>query len=469
MIFSSAEFLYVFLPIVWLGFMLLRCTAQRSDLLVLWLLSASFVFYARWEVSDLVLLLAVIAANFGAAKAGHRFRSRGFLIAICVANVAVLAVYKYLPWLFGGASNRVELLDSLPLGISFFIFQIIAFQVDRYRGTTFTYPLHRFALFVSFFPQLIAGPIVHGRRLLPQLRTLGQRAIPLSLGLSLLSIGLAKKVLLADTLAPGVDALFAQPVGSDAVHTIAAAVGYGTQLYCDFSGYADMAVGLGLLFGLRLPQNFRAPYRATSITDFWRRWHLTLSHFFRDYVYIPMGGNRRGAARRSFNVLATMLLCGVWHGAGWQFLIWGGLHGLLLILEGIWRRLRPVWMPESRWLCRLYSLSLIMMLWILFRSPTVETSTVLYSGLTDLKTTSWPTLWDLIQPVARLSTQDSPAIVVLLLSAQILGTLNLRPTAWRWCLKAGPLERGAVTAILLLMVGKAMTARPEQPFLYFQF
>ena len=449
--------------------MLLRWAAQDSDVQVLWLLGASFFFYARWDASDLVLLLAVIATNFAAARAGRRFRSLGFLSIVCAANVAVLAGYKYIPWFAGSAANRAELVDVLPLGISFFIFQAVAFQVDRYRGAAVTYPLHRFALFMSFFPQLIAGPIVHGRLLLPQLQTLGQRAIPLSLGLCLLSIGLAKKVLLADTLAPGVDALFAQPVGSDAIHAAAAAIGYGTQLYCDFSGYADMAVGLGLLFGLRLPQNFRAPYRATSITDFWRRWHLTLSHFFRDYVYIPLGGNRRGAARRGLNVMGTMLLCGLWHGAGWQFVIWGGLHGGLLVLEGLWRKVRPIWICKPVWLCRLYCLTLVMILWIPFRAPTVETAAILYSGLTDLKAPSWPTFWDLVQPVAQLSTQDSPAIVVLLLSALILGILNLRPTAWRWCLRAGPMQRGAVTAILFLMVSKAMTARPEQPFLYFQF
>ena len=253
MIFSSYAFLLQFLPIVWVGFVVLRRllagSTYRPTVLLAWLLVSSCWFYAQWHLPDLWVLLGVVAVNYVAATLVAGSQARWALPAIIVANLSLLAFFKYLPWL-GGGGERSILIAGLPLGISFYLFQVIAFQVDLSRGQAAKPKPLDFAVFLSFFPQLIAGPIVHGRRLLPQLKRLGGGPCCVRLGMTLLTLGLAKKVLIADTLADGVDALYAGQYALDTITVLAAAFGYGTQLYFDFSGYADMAVGLGLLFGL---------------------------------------------------------------------------------------------------------------------------------------------------------------------------------------------------------------------------
>jgi len=327
-----------------------------------------------------------------------------------------------------------------------------------------------FALFLSFFPQLIAGPIVHGRELLPQLRRIVRRNLHLSLGLTMLALGLAKKVLIADSLAGGVDSIYAGDYAVDVLVTAAAGVGYGAQLYFDFSGYADMAVGLGLLFGIKLPQNFRRPYTASSVTVFWRRWHITLSRFLRDYLYISLGGNRRGNLRRSFNLLATMGLGGLWHGAGWQFLFWGLGHGFLLTLESVLRRRFPMAVNAiPRPVAVGLTLIAVMLLWIPFRAESLSDAWLLLSGLVILPALTFPELSQWLQPLVMAAAVSTPPAVVLLWSFGCILVAGLRPTAWRWALSANPFKRGVVTALLLLLVLKTLADRPAAPFLYFQF
>ena len=473
MIFSSYAFLLQFLPIVWVGFMVLRGlladSPYRPTVLLVWLLVSSCWFYAQWHLPDLWLLLGVVAVNYVAATLVVGKRAQSALPAIIVVNLSLLAFFKYWPWL-GEGGDRSLLIAGLPLGISFYLFQAIAFQVDLSRGQASKPKALDFAVFLSFFPQLIAGPIVHGRRLLPQLKRLGGGPCCLGLGLTLLALGLAKKVLIADTLAGGVDAIYAGRYTLDTITVLAAAFGYGTQLYFDFSGYADMAVGLGLLFGLRLPQNFRRPYMAQSLTEFWRRWHITLSSFLRDYLYISLGGNRRGIARRGMNLFVTMALGGLWHGAGLQFLLWGSAHGGLLAIEhGLRGALPGLAKAIPRAVKMGLTISIVMLLWLPFRAADLDHTSALLAGLLEWSPPSMPTLEQLVAPLSLLSTGPSAPTTVLLWALAVLVCAACRPTAWRWAVSASSLHRGVVAGSLLVLVLKTLADRPDQPFLYFQF
>lgn len=485
MIFASYEFLLAFLPATWGVFVLLKFTLARwanalnsnnlkasevaNTLLILWLLLASFVFYADWRLDHLFLLWGVIGGNVFLANLSYRYPRRWLLLLAVCCNLGLLFYYKYQP-LVNGDTTRSVLLAGMPLGISFYVFQVVAYQIDQWRaGARPANALH-FSLFLSFFPQLIAGPIVHGRQLLPQLSRLFERRLHISLGFVMLTLGLAKKVLIADTFAPGVEAIYAGQYPWDTVVSLAAAFGYGAQLYFDFSGYADMAVGLALLFGLKLPQNFRRPYTAVNISDFWRRWHITLSTFLRDYLYIALGGNRFGLPRQLLALIATMALGGIWHGAGWQFLAWGLGHGLLLAGWHFTRRLAPAvlgWIPG--WLAWFTTLFLVMLLWIPFRAPTLDSALDMLSGLIYWQGVSLTGFAHIPEHVALLSTMSATPSALLLLAIVSILAVSRRPTAWRWALSASVPKRVACATLLCLAVFKALADRPEQPFLYFQF
>jgi D-alanyl-lipoteichoic acid acyltransferase DltB (MBOAT superfamily) len=355
MLFHSYAFLLGFLPAALLAFHALRRFAlERAALAAL--VAFSLAFYAWWNPVYLLLLVPLTLATFFIARAIARCRharprtARALMVAGVAGNLLVLAWFKYANFLVDNAAALVGAQWTLakivlPLGISFFVFQKIAFLVDAERGEVDRFDLLEFALFVSFFPQLIAGPIVHHAEVLPQLRARPREDdTPLAaLGLTIFAIGLAKKVLFADSAAavatPAFDAAAAGAT-LGAASAWLGALAYTAQLYFDFSGYSDMAIGAALLFGIRLPVNFASPYRATSIAEFWRRWHMTLSRFLRDYLYVPLGGNRRGAARRTVNLVLTMLLGGLWHGAAWTFVAWGALHGAYLVVHRAWQHVR---------------------------------------------------------------------------------------------------------------------------------
>lgn len=389
MLFNSYAFVFAFLPLSLLIYHGLRRSGfTRGSIFALTLLSLAF--YGWWKPVYLLLIVPLLLVNFGLAwlivpREGHRPRgARTFLIAGLMINLAVLGWFKYANFFVENANSLLGLdlylaKIVLPLGISFFIFQKIAFLVDAYRGKVDRLNLLDFSLFVSFFPQLIAGPIVHHSEILPQFRQRG--AVPpgyLAMGLTIFIIGLAKKVLLADTVAsyvaPGFDAA-AAGAHLDFFAAWRSALAYTAQLYFDFSGYSDMAIGAALLFGIRLPVNFASPYKATSIIDFWRRWHITLSRFLRDYLYIALGGNRHGVLRRYANLLITMVLGGLWHGAGWTFVIWGALHGFYLMVNHGWRTLRSrlTWLPAEagnveRRLGQILTFLAVVVGWVFFRA-----------------------------------------------------------------------------------------------------
>ncbi|MFI5013135.1 MAG: MBOAT family O-acyltransferase [Hyphomicrobiales bacterium] len=396
MLFPSPEFLLVFLPLTLAGFHLLRL-AGRPALCVPWLFLASAVFYAWWSPRFLILLLVSMLVNWGCAHAMARFegaRRKALLVLGLIWNLGILACFKYADFFITNL-DAVSGLDwpllhvVLPLGISFFTFQKIAYLADIHAGLAKPGPLSDFALFVFFFPQLIAGPIVHHAEMMPQFRAMAAKGadadywLDSATGLTLLLIGLVKKICIADQLAPYASSVFEH--ASEAhlrIGLLAAwqgALAYAVQLYTDFSGYSDMAIGLARLFGVKLPANFNSPYKSLSIIDFWRRWHMTLSRFLRDYLYVPLGGNRKGRARRYLNLMLTMLLGGLWHGAGWTYVAWGGLHGLYLLVNHAWRSLAPFTLPKlMAWAITLFA---VIVAWIFFRASDFSSATNIVAGM----------------------------------------------------------------------------------------
>ena len=384
MLFSSFTFLFQFLPATVLAFAAARRHSPRAGILVL--AGASLFFYGAWRPVYLVLLIASIAGNFlcGLRMQDPRHR-RALGVLGVVLNLALLGTFKYTNFLFETLNGLTGLPLPffnivLPLGISFFTFQQIAYLVDVMRGARVERDIVSYVLFVAFFPHLIAGPLVHHAEMIPQFKRgrSGRSALLASRGVAIFSAGLFKKVVIADHLAQFASPVFAHLDAGGGV-TMAwawlATLAYTMQIYFDFSGYSDMAIGLALLFGIRLPVNFRSPYQALSMIDFWRRWHITLSRFLRDYLYIPLGGNRLGEQRRYVNLVLTMLLGGLWHGAGWNYLIWGGLHGAYLGCNHLWRGRRGSRKARAgsavKLGCWAVTFLAVVIAWVFFRARTL--------------------------------------------------------------------------------------------------
>ncbi len=390
MFFNSLTFA-LFLPTVLLMFWVVP-RSWRTGLLVL----SSYVFYAWWDVRFLSLIVLSTVVDFVCGRqihltAGKPSRRRWLWLSLGV-NLGILGFFKYWGFFVDSASSFLVAIGAdaglttlrivLPVGISFYTFQTLSYTVDIYRGKLEPESsLLRFALFVSFFPQLVAGPIERARRLLPQLRTFPERVgdVDWSGSAALIFRGLFRKVVIADGVAPLVNEIFSKPGVYGGVSIAMAVVGFSLQIYGDFAGYTDIARGVARLFGVDLMVNFRAPYRARGFSDFWRRWHISLSTWLRDYLYIPLGGSREGSFRTYSNLMATMLLGGLWHGAGWGFVVWGGLHGTYLIVER--------WFKGTKKSQRSYSLpaslvfSVVSLTWIPFRASDFETGVAVFSGL----------------------------------------------------------------------------------------
>ena len=403
MLFNSAIFLLVFLPTVLVGHYLL--TRWSSALTVCWLLFASLFFYAWWHPPFLLILVSSIVVNFAIGRriemaSSHR---SAWLVAGLTANIGALVYFKYSNFLVDSlnASLSADISWShvlLPIGISFFTFQQIAFLVDTYHYGSIKRSFASYALFVSFFPHSIAGPIVNPREMIPQFGLdRPDRWADFAEGLSLFLIGLIKKMVVADTFARASTSIFdAAAIGVSPTFFEAwtATLCYTLQIYFDFSGYSDMAIGLARMFGLDLPINFMSPYKARSIIEFWRRWHITLSRFLRDYLYIPLGGSRRGKSRQKFNIMVTMLLGGLWHGANWTFLIWGGLQGVFLLINHAWQQIAAVErLRHSRvwkFVCVVLTMGCIIFAWVPFRAADVQTTVRMWQGMVGLNGVIFP-------------------------------------------------------------------------------
>ena len=397
MLFSSFTFLFQFLPATILAFAAARLHSPRAGIMVL--VMASLVFYGAWRPAYLLLFLASVGVNFtlGLLMEDPERRRTVGLCGVAL-NLAVLGFFKYANFLLetahdvsGAALPHLDIV--LPLGISFFTFQQIAYLVDVMRGAKVERDIVSFTLFVSFFPHLIAGPLVHHAEMIPQFKRerLGRSAWLAAQGWAIFVAGLFKKVVIADNLAQFVTAPFAHVDAGGSVPSEwawLAILAYTLQIYFDFSGYSDMAIGLALMFGIRLPVNFRSPYKALSVIEFWRRWHVTLSRFLRDYLYIPLGGNRFGIARRYLNLMLTMLLGGLWHGAGWTFLVWGGLHGLYLVVNHQWRHHKRRWPEGAAGRVAAWGLTFcaVVIAWVFFRARTLAGAGTMLASLLGLKT-----------------------------------------------------------------------------------
>ena len=456
MLFSSQRFVLGFLPLTLFVF---YSTAGNRRARQSVIIIASILFYGFWDWRFVPLLVGLALANWLIVQAYARLQERRLLLAGVVLNLLTLGVFKYLNFFADTASTLLGLTPVawsllLPLGISFFTFQKISYLVDLFRGAKPIYGLLDFAEFVSFFPQLIAGPLVRHDEIIPQF-AIDPRGPAmwenLSRGCILFIIGLTKKACFADTFALSVDPLFAKAAVAplNLAEAWSATLCYSLQIYYDFSGYSDMAIGLALMFGLRLPVNFDAPYRAVSIRDFWRRWHITLSRFLRDYVYVPLGGNRVSPTRQAGNVVLTMLLGGLWHGAAWSFVVWGGLHGLALAANSAWNRAR---LPMPRLLGWASTMLFVLCSWVLFRAG------------------SFAQAWSILRSMAGLAGRgryhlDNRAVVFIACVVAVLGpssqaaVRSLRPSRWL------AVPAGAGLTFLMLLVG----GRLPNAFIYFRF
>jgi alginate O-acetyltransferase complex protein AlgI len=395
MLFPTLTFGWFFLVVFVLAWSLQRSNEWRKIML----LAASWIFYGAWDWRFVALLIASGVLNWLAAKfilmsGDNEKRRKLWLVIGVVINLAILGFFKYYGFFmeqfeallrgFGWERDLAIMQVVLPVGISFFTFQGMSYLIDIYRRQTEPAGLLDMTLLMSFFPHLVAGPIVRASHLIPQFKespriTRGMAAM----GVLLIVWGLFKKTVIASELATGfVDPVFFDPSAHTSTDLIFAAYGYAVQIYCDFSAYSDMAVGLAALLGYRFPHNFNQPYRASSLQDFWRRWHISLSSWLRDYLYISLGGSRHGLARLCLALMTTMLLGGLWHGASWNFVIWGALHGGVLAIERLWREFKPKGMPNlPSFLGIIITFHIFTLGWIFFRSATFADAIAFIGGI----------------------------------------------------------------------------------------
>ncbi len=489
MLFNSAIFILGFLPIVLLLYLGLEYW-RKEAIAIMWLFIASLFFYAWWNWPYVLLLLGSIIGNYLLGKILTRWCNKKILIIAISANLFLIGYYKYHNFFLENINYISDLQLPyanifLPLGISFFTFQQIAFLIDVYSKKLTVTNFSNYALFISFFPQLIAGPIVHYHEIVPQM---GQRRSlvvvnqDLKIGFSIFLIGLFKKFAIADTLAIYASPIFIQADSLavlDGMIAWRATIAYAFQIYFDFSGYSDMAIGLGRLFGLRLPLNFFSPYKALNISDFWRRWHITLSRFLRDYLYIPLGGNKKGHLNTVVNLLTVMFLGGLWHGAGWNFIIWGMLHGFYLVCYHGFYNIRGYLPNLPTIITRIIAWSVtfiaICIAWVFFRAETLpgalhmlqamfdfnhwqftfQLEIDIYLLLTGLITIFLPNTWQLMRDYAPSITLPPKTLVYMQWAEKLAWRFNAR-----WAIFSGLL----LAIIIVLMVN----GQPTE-FIYFQF
>ena len=459
MLFNSHIFLFAFLPV---ALAVYHLCADRVGLRKAVLLVASIVFYAYWDWRVAPILFLSILFNWGMVRLAGEVIHRNWLIFFVVAsNLGLLGFFKYSSFAVETVAGLTGLTTPefsiiVPLGISFFTFQQISYVVDARRGQAPRYALIDYAVFVSFFPQLVAGPIVRHQELIPQIIKPFERDDlhrKVACGLLLFTIGMAKKVLIADQLSHIVNTHYAALEGGGLLSSPdawIAVLAFSGQIYFDFSGYSDIAIGLALMFGFTLPFNFDAPYRSVSIQDFWRRWHITLGTFLRDYLYIPLGGSRGGFLATALVLMATMTLAGLWHGAAWTFVIWGAVHGLALVVHRIWRQ---AGMQMVAPLAILVTFVFVTLAWVPFRAPSFAATADMFASLfllQDLAVSSVDGLW--LVPVALVVAVFGP-------TSQKVALELFQPARWI----------AIVAAAVLVVCAFMMEGLNSYDFIYFQF
>lgn len=403
MLFNSYIFIFAFLPVTFFIYFYLN-TKRLTEAAKGFLVFSSLFFYSWWNIIYLPLILVSMLFNYVVGKQLTKDRSNPnhhmkkiLLVIGIISNLSLLGYFKYADFFITNFNRAVDsniplLHLALPLAISFFTFQQIAYLVDSYRGQTHEYDFLNYAVFVAFFPQLIAGPIVHHEEMMPQFANLRNKVKNyrhIALGLFVFSIGLFKKVVIADTFAVWANNGFDVAERLNLIEAWITSLSYTFQLYFDFSGYTDMAIGAALLFNIKLPINFASPYKATSIQDFWRRWHITLSRFLKGYIYIPLGGNRHGEIRTYTNLFTTFLLGGIWHGAGWTFVFWGALHGLALVIHRAWHKLGFRMYAVLAWII---TFNFINISWVFFRAKEFEDAMKVLKGMAGMTGINLPSV-----------------------------------------------------------------------------
>ncbi len=463
MLFPTVEFAIFFPVVLALSWALM----SRPSLWKPFIVAVSYLFYASANWKFVFLIAAVTVGNQIAAVMIHRSdderRRKWIMIAGVALDLIVLGTFKYYAFFVTDINRVLEatslglplplLTIALPVGVSFFTFQAISYVVDVRRRLIAPSPVVDVAIYLSFFPHLIAGPIVRAREFLPQLETpRDARDIPGGAAMWLIAIGLIKKVAIADYLAREVvDPVFAVPEAYSGADVVFATYAYAAQIYCDFSGYTDMAIGLALLMGFVFPNNFDRPYRAHSFREFWRRWHITLSRFLRDFLYIPFGGSRGGKLKTVRNLMATMLLGGLWHGAAWTFVLWGGIHGAAQAVEHLFRG--KVHVPK--WLGWLLTFHIVCAAWVLFRSPDIGVAADVFSQMAT-------------PGAATLITVPAAVLVLVVIGLQLIppkpmDAIQFRVQQW------SPAAIGVAMFLVILLVGATIPDQGVPPFIYFQF
>lgn len=466
MLFNSYVFIFLYLPITLFVYFFLnkkRLTIAASS----WMLFSSLFFYSYWDLNYLPLILGSILFNYTIGSLiveadqmkKSAFSKKAIFVFGLAGNIVLLSYFKYMDFFIGNINlmlgTEIELLKIvLPLGISFFTITQIAFLVDAYEGLVEEKKLLNYALFVTFFPHLLAGPILHHAEMMPQFDRPRNRVLNyknLSLGLFLFVIGLSKKVIIADELSGFVKIAFDQSQALSFADAWVASLGYTLQLYFDFSGYSDMAIGLGWMFNITLPVNFNSPYQATNIIDFWKRWHMTLTHFITTYVYTPIlrGIGKITFAKSLVAVFLAMFISGVWHGAGWTFVIWGSLHALALVINHIWKK-KKLKMPA--WLGWAVTFLFINTTFVFFRAADLETAFRIFRGMAGMNGLPLgEKLEDLLTPVAI-------ALLIALFGRNSMEWVKKFVPNWRYAI---------VTAVLTAWCLLSLSRVSE--FLYFQF
>lgn len=532
MLFNSFEFIFLFLPITLVIFFQVGKFGNYK-VAIAWLVAASLFFYGWWDPAYLGLLIFSILFNYcvglGLSQRVPVIISKKLLLAFGVAvNVGLIGYFKYADFFLSTIHDLTGVTFTLnkiilPLGISFYTFEQIAFLVDIYRGITKESSLLNYSIFVTFFPRLIAGPILLHRETIPQFSNPSiYRLNPedMAVGITIFSIGLFKKVVFADNIAVFASPLFnstAEGVLPTFFEAWGGALAYTLQLYFDFSGYSDMAIGAARMFGIKLPINFNSPYKAVNIINFWRQWHITLSNFLRDYLYISLGGNRRGELRRSINLMITMLLGGLWHGAGWTFVFWGGLHGAYLIINHQWRLFRKSLghdLNKSYWWSRglacLVTFLAVVVGWVFFRADNINTAIAILQGMVGINGIAIPlALVDRLGPIkaflasvgitfsdpAKITGAGTRMISTYVWSFTLLAIVWFTPNTQQWMERYKPaLEQylakpnaglgkrlwqkwqwqptrafGIIVSVLLFIAVKIIFSAPQSEFLYFNF
>jgi alginate O-acetyltransferase complex protein AlgI len=497
MLFNSYAFIFFFFPVVLIGFFLIGHRSARLAASFLGL--ASLFFYGWWSVEALPLLLGSICFNYWAGlrltqapERTDRGRKRMLVFAL-VVNLGVLAVFKYANFFLENVDVGLQAAGltpfsmvkiALPIGISFYTFTQIAFLVDCWQGKVHERSFVHYLLFVTFFPHLIAGPVLHHAQMMPQFAnpaTYRFNPDKVSLGLAIFVFGLGKKLLIGDPLGQYADLMFNGVHNGVAPMANSAWVGviaYTLQIYFDFSGYSDMAVGLGLCLGVQLPLNFNSPYKSTNIVEFWRRWHISLSTFLRDYLYVPLGGNRKGPRRRYLNLFITMLLGGLWHGAAWTFVLWGALHGIYLMINHVWNaKVRRDRKPGriAHLLGWALTMLAVMIAWVVFRAESMHAATLIYKGMLGLNGTAGSIFSEFGGVPYRKSDFFNTLLAGLFIALVMPPTITLQ----RWVPQAQallgrprlawifpPVMAFATVILLGVCVSKLGS---YSPFLYFQF